>query len=104
MTFIKSVFTLLILSIITASDISAQTTPAPRARPAHTSPRVARYVGILHPLVTFGSDGTHTNFDESYTVGMPTGINLWKTAKVGFSVEFVPFIRAENGTSKMSNF
>ncbi len=35
---------------------------------------------------------------------MPTGINIWKTSKIAFSMEFVPYIRAENGTSKMNNF
>lgn len=67
-------------------------------------PKVAGYVGIVHPLVTFSKEGTHTNFDESYVVGMPTGINIWKSAKIGFSAEFVPFVRAQDGTSKMSNF
>ena len=30
--------------------------------------------------------------------------NIWKSQTIGFSAEFVPTIRAENGTSKMSNF
>jgi len=72
--------------------------------PPVTYPKVAGYVGIIHPLVTFSSEGTTTNFDGYYVVGMPTGINIWKSAKIGFSAEFVPFIRAENGTSRMSNF
>ncbi len=75
-----------------------------QAPPPVTYPKVAGYVGIIHPLVTFSKDGTTTNFDGYYVVGMPTGINIWKSAKIGFSAEFVPFVRAENGTSKMSNF
>ncbi|GAA4916409.1 hypothetical protein [Mucilaginibacter defluvii] len=67
-------------------------------------PRIAGYVGLLHPIVTFSSAGTDTNFGDHYVVGMPTGINIWKSAKIGFSAEFVPTIRAENGTSKMANF
>jgi hypothetical protein len=66
-------------------------------------PRIAGYVGILHPLVTFSGEGTVTNFKSYYIVGLPTGINIWKSAKIGFSVEIVPLIRAENGTSKVSN-
>lgn len=31
-------------------------------------------------------------------------LNLWKTEKVGFSAEFVPFIRAESGQNRISNF
>jgi len=37
-------------------------------------------------------------------VGMPVGINIWKSSRIGFSAEFVPFIRDEKGTSKMNNF
>jgi len=69
-----------------------------------TYPKITGYVGIMHPLVTFSSTGTETNFSNHYVVGMPTGINLWKSSRIGFSAEFVPFIRAEHGTSKMSNF
>lgn len=75
-----------------------------QAPPPVTYPKVAGYVGIIHPLVTFSKEGTTTNFDDYYVVGMPTGINIWKSAKIGFSAEFVPFVRAENGTSRMSNF
>ncbi|MEO6285928.1 MAG: hypothetical protein ABIN80_29165 [Dyadobacter sp.] len=94
-------FRLLTFFIIagTFQNVIAQTpTPAP------VYPRIAGYVGILHPIVTFSEEGTTTNFDSYYVVGLPTGINIWKSAKIGFSAEFVPLIRAENGTSKMANF
>lgn len=71
--------------------------------PAPAFPRMAGYVGLVHPLVTYSDAGTTKNFENGYTVGMPLGINLWKSSKVGFSLEIVPFIRAENGTSKTSN-
>ncbi len=67
-------------------------------------PKVTGYVGLLHPIVTFSADKPHYNFDGAYTVGLPTGINLWKSQHTGFSMEFVPTIRATGGTSKMSNF
>lgn len=67
-------------------------------------PKVTGYVGLLHSIVAFGSDNPHYNFDGAYTAGLPTGINLWKSPQIGFSVEFVPIIRASGGTSKMSNF
>jgi len=72
--------------------------------PQQTYPKVAGYVGILHPIVTFSSAGTDANFENYYAVGMPVGINIWKSRVIGFSAEFVPTIRAESGTSKMSNF
>lgn len=69
-----------------------------------TYPKIAGYVGILHPIVTFSRAGSEPNFKNYYVVGMPVGINIWKSAQIGFSAEFVPIIRAERGTSKMSNF
>lgn len=67
-------------------------------------PRIAGYVGILHPIVTIDKNRTVKNFDGFYVGGLPTGINIWKTSKVGFSAEFVPFIRANSAGSKMNNF
>ncbi|HEV7622241.1 MAG TPA: hypothetical protein VGO09_10920 [Flavisolibacter sp.] len=66
-------------------------------------PRIVGYIGILHPLVSFSKGTTTSNFNGSYTVGMPTGVNIWKTPKLGFSLEVVPFIRASGGQSKMNN-
>lgn len=68
-----------------------------------TYPKMAGYVGIVHPIVNFSSDGTHTNFQDSYVVGMPIGINIWKNAKIGFSSEIVPIIKATGSTSKVNN-
>jgi hypothetical protein len=69
-----------------------------------TYPKIAGYVGILHPIVTFSKEETVTNFKDYYIVGMPTGINIWKSKKIGFTAEFVPFIRADSTGSKMNNF
>jgi hypothetical protein len=68
-----------------------------------TYPKLAGYVGILHPIVTFTKDKTSTNFQDYYIGGLPIGINIWKTAKVGFSLEIVPFVKAADGESKMNN-
>lgn len=96
-TLTKTIFIVLFL-LISRHQSFAQ------APPPVTYPKVAGYVGIIHPLVTFSKDGTIYNFNDFYLVGLPTGINIWKSAKIGFSLEMVPFVRAENGTSKMSNF
>ncbi|QIP18026.1 hypothetical protein G8759_30820 [Spirosoma aureum] len=77
-------------------DVSAQTT-------VPTPPRMAGYLGILHPLVTIDGNGSETNFSDYYVVGFPIGLNLWKTDRVGFSAEIVPIIRAENHVSRVSN-
>lgn len=82
--------------LISISGYSQQT-------PAQTHPKIAGYVGIVHPIVTFSSDGTHTNFKDSYVVGIPIGINIWKSAKIGFSSEIVPFVKATSSGSKVNN-
>ena len=68
-----------------------------------TYPKIAGFVGILHPIISFSSAGNHTNFHNNYVIGFPIGINIWKTENVGFSMEIAPFIKAENGVSKMNN-
>jgi hypothetical protein len=93
-----SIVTITCLFFSIANKLNAQS-----ATP-QSYPKVTAYVGILHPLVTFSSAGTETNFDKYYVVGLPTGINIWKNPTIGFSMEFVPTVRAENGTSKMNNF
>jgi hypothetical protein len=99
-------FTGLLFTFLSAAlTLSAQTpSPQPSQPPVQVYPRIAGYVGIIHPIVTIDGDGTHTNFKDFYTVGMPTGINIWKSSKIGFSFEAVPFVRTENGVSKMNNF
>lgn len=74
------------------------------AQTAVTYPRITGYVGVLHPIITFSNGKPVTNFKGFYVGGLPTGINIWKSSKIGFSAEFVPFIRAEHGSSKMNNF
>jgi hypothetical protein len=97
--FNRSTFFLIVLPFIAVLILVS---PA-KAQPSNY-PKIAAYVGVLHPIVTFDSRGTHTNFSNAYTVGMPTGINIWKSPHVGFSVEMVPFVRTENNISRMSNF
>lgn len=66
-------------------------------------PKITGYFGVVHPIVTFAENQTSLNFREYYAVGFPTGINIWKSSKIGFSFEIVPNIKAEDGTSKMNN-
>lgn len=61
-------------------------------------------MGAVSPLVNFNNAGTTTNFNGHFVAGMATGINIWKSAKIGFSFEVVPSIRIEEGTSKVNNF
>src|SRR3954464_13540355 len=88
---------LILLLTAFSNKVSAQAAAA-------VYPKITGYVGIVHPIVTFSKNSPHYNFDDGYVGGLPTGINIWKNAHIGFSLEMVPYIRAENGTSKMSNF
>ena len=88
-----------ITAFATAQPLAAQTALVP----SPTFPRMTAYQGILHPIVTFDKDHVESNFKNYYVVGFPIGLNLWKTKKLGFSVEMVPVIRAENGNSRVAN-
>lgn len=94
---IARLLTILLFALLSTSALAQSAAP-------QVYPKIAGYVGILHPIATFSNAGTETNFKNYYAVGMPVGINIWKTDKIGFSAEFVPTVRAEGGTSKMSNF
>lgn len=66
-------------------------------------PKITGYFGILHPIVTVSEDQTAVNFRDYYAVGFPTGINIWKNEKIGFSFEVVPNIKDDQGTDKVTN-
>ncbi|MFI5452740.1 hypothetical protein ACHMWN_11350 [Pedobacter sp. UC225_61] len=86
-------YAILVIILSTYFTVSAQ----------ENYPKIAGYAGIVHPITTFSPAGNDLNFDGHYVVGMPIGINLWKSKKIGFSFEVVSYVRVENGTSKMSN-
>ena len=69
-----------------------------------TYPKIVAFAGLVHPIVTISNDKPSYNFKDYYQVGFPTGINVWKNAKIGYTLQFIPFIRTEKGVSKMTNF
>lgn len=77
--------------------------PAFAQSPPPEYPRTVLYQGVLHPLVTFGNEAPVFNFKTYYLVGFPVGVNTWKSSRLGYSLEIVPFIRSENGISRVSN-
>ena len=97
--FLRFIRKLILAFCILLKGMSSQAQPT-----VSNYPKIAGYVGMLHPIVTFAGGTTTTNFNHFYLGGLPVGINIWKSAKIGFSAEFVPFIRAEKGVSKMNNF
>jgi hypothetical protein len=66
-------------------------------------PKIIGYLSVVHPIITFDKNGNTLNFDNSYTVGFPTGINILKNEKFGYSLEIVPFINNSNGNDKVNN-
>ncbi|MCF6130144.1 hypothetical protein L1S35_10690 [Flavobacterium sp. AS60] len=66
-------------------------------------PQVKGFFGVLHPIVTVNKEETVYNFSDYYTVGFPTGINVIKNEHFGYSLEVVPFIKAEDGKDKVTN-
>jgi len=68
-----------------------------------TYPKITGYFGIYHPIVTTSSEQTNLNFRDYYAVGFPTGINIWKSSKIGFSFEVVPNIKVQGASDKVTN-
>ncbi|WP_229364497.1 hypothetical protein [Fibrella aestuarina] len=92
-----------LLTVSLLLTLTPLATHAQQAPPAHDYPRTVLYQGILHPIVTFSQDAPVVNFKNFYQVGFPVGVNIWKTAKIGYSLEIVPFIRSEAGVSRVNN-
>ncbi|MBO0354921.1 hypothetical protein J0656_12930 [Muricauda ruestringensis] len=84
------------------SKLATENPKTPQTVSENGFPITKTYFSIVHPIVTFSDSGRNFNFDSGYTVGFPTGINFLQSEKVAFSLEFVPFISAEDGTSKVS--
>ena len=68
-----------------------------------TYPKIVGFISFVHPLVSFDKNATTYNFSGSYTVGLPMGINILKSDKIGFSFQLTPFIKAQHDTSKVSS-
>lgn len=66
-------------------------------------PKIMGYISVVHPIITFDKNGNTLNFDDGYIVGFPTGINILKNEKFGYSLEVVPFINAYNGNDRVNN-
>jgi hypothetical protein len=68
-----------------------------------TYPKITGYFGVMHPIVTLSNEQTNLNFRDYYAVGFPTGINIWKSSKIGFSFEVVPNIKVQGASDKVTN-
>lgn len=68
-----------------------------------TYPKITGYFSGMLPIATFSEEETTVNFRDYYSINFPTGINIWKSSKIGFSFEIAPNIRTEDGISKVSS-
>ncbi len=84
--------------LVIYTPIHAQQSP-----PVLAYPKPVGYFAVIHPIITFDKNGSYTNFNDSYTIGFPTGIHIYRSEKFGYSLEIVPFIKAQDGTSKVNN-
>lgn len=60
--------------------------------------KIKSYFSIVHPIATFTRDENHFNFNGSYNVGFPVGINFLQSDEI----EFVPTISVNDSTSSVT--
>jgi hypothetical protein len=65
-------------------------------------PRTVGFFAVLVPIGTFNDKGFTANFSKSSVFGLPFGLNLLKSDHLGFSIEMVPFMLSQNGSTKMN--
>ena len=64
-------------------------------------PKVVGYLSFILPLETLQGGNLTPNFDHHVTaIGFPIGVNVLYSDRFGFSYEFTPTIKAEEGNSK----
>lgn len=74
---------------------------AQQVQPAPSYPMVTGFLATFVPVGTLTSKGFTANFKNSTLLGVPFGINLLKSDRFGYSMEFVPFILSQSGSSRM---
>jgi hypothetical protein len=65
-------------------------------------PRVVGFFALLVPVGTFNDKGFTANFSKNSVFGLPFGLNLLKSDHLGFSIEMVPFMLSQSGSTKMN--
>ncbi|MDB5131229.1 MAG: hypothetical protein JWR02_978 [Mucilaginibacter sp.] len=93
---INAIVVFLLLCLVVKNSIAQDTQPTP------AYPRVTGFFAVLVPVGTFNNTGFTANFSKSTAFGMPFGFNLLKSDHLGFSMEMVPFLLSQNGSTKMN--
>lgn len=79
--------------------LAFKTTFSQEVKPPNGYLKVQGYFAVFHPIV---GHNTPTNFKDSYVVGFPIGITVFKKEKIGYIFELFPFIQADSTGSKLS--
>lgn len=94
MTQIKYQLSTIFIGLIVQANIFGQGT-------AET--KVSAYIGIVHPIYTIQEGKFSTNFTDFYQMGITTAVIIKKSQYYAYNLEFVGFVRSQNGTTKMNN-
>ncbi len=95
----KKVIVLFLMSAFSHIDkVSSQTTPE-----LVLYPKMVGYMSFILPIVKMNRNETTVNFSNSFSIGIPVGINILYSDKFGFSYEITPTIKSERRTDKMSS-
>lgn len=93
----KQFILILLISFLTSNAALSQ-----KDNKAANYPKIKSYFSIVHPIATFTQDENHFNFNGSYNVGFPVGINFLQSGKIAYSIEFVPTISVNDSTSSVT--
>src|SRR5258708_4237658 len=74
---------------------------AQQNQPTPAYPTTAGFFAIFVPVATLDNKGYIANFSQRSLIAFPFGLNVLKSDHWGYSLEMVPFISSQNGTSKM---
>jgi hypothetical protein len=93
---INAMVVFLLLCLVVKNSVAQDTQPTP------AYPRMTGFFAVLVPIGTFNNTGFTANFSKSTAFGVPFGFNLLKSDHLGFSMEMVPFMLSQNGSTKMN--
>jgi len=99
--YLKKICVLTIYILIVTCSTRSYSQEIPKTQ---TLAEIKGYIGIVNPIYTFSKSGNTPNFKDAYTVGLPCGVNFWKSKKIAISLEFTPFIKSTDNSTALSYF
>lgn len=63
-----------------------------------TSPKITTYFSVYNTIGTYTGqfNPSYIFSTNTYKIGFPIGVNIYKSPKMGFSFEFIPYITSTN--------